>query len=89
VEVTAEVVFYADGSFDKHDETAFKRMVARRQGELLEMKKANKIMRDALATQPTSTDCDGDNGMAQGCRRGDGFIIRTALTMPNLSRYLY
>jgi len=59
VEVTAEVVFYADGSFDKHDETAFKRMVARRQGQLLEMKKANKIMRDALADttneHPTAT----------------------------------
>jgi hypothetical protein len=59
VEVAADVVFYADGSFDKQDETAFKRMVARRQGQLLEMKKANKIMRDALADttkeHPTAT----------------------------------
>jgi len=49
LEFTAAVVFYADGSFDKQDEDAFKQMLARRQGELLAKKKVNEIVKNALA----------------------------------------
>lgn len=49
VEVAADVVFYGDGSFDNQNENQFKRMLARRQGELLAINKANPIMRDSLA----------------------------------------
>jgi hypothetical protein len=53
LEFTAAVVFYADGSFDKQDEDAFKQMLAGRQGELLAMKKVNEIVKNALA-DPTN-----------------------------------
>ena len=52
-EFSAGVVFYADGSYDKQDEDAFKQMLARRQGELLAMKKVNEIVKNALA-DPTN-----------------------------------
>lgn len=48
-EVKADVVFYADGTFDGQDSEAFKAMLAHRQKQLLEMKKANEIMRFVLA----------------------------------------
>jgi hypothetical protein len=47
--VTADVVFYADGTFDKQNEEQFKQMLGRRQSQLLAMKKVNEIVRAALA----------------------------------------
>jgi hypothetical protein len=49
VEVAFDAVFYADGSFDGGDTDSFKSILASRQGQLLEMKKANEIMRAVLA----------------------------------------
>jgi hypothetical protein len=49
VNVAAEVAFYADGTFDEQNEDQFKRMLGRRQGQLLAMKKVNEIVRGALA----------------------------------------
>jgi hypothetical protein len=49
VEVVADAVFCSDGTFDGQDTRAFKSLLARRQRQLLEMKKANAIMRAALA----------------------------------------
>jgi hypothetical protein len=49
VVITADVVFYADGTFDQQNEDQFKRMVARRQSQLLAMKKVNEIVRAALS----------------------------------------
>jgi hypothetical protein len=49
VEVTADAVFYSDGTFDGRDTGAFKSLLASRQRQLLEMKKANEIMRAVLA----------------------------------------
>src|SRR5580704_17233284 len=49
VVITADVVFYADGTFDQQNEDQFKRMLARRQGQLLAMKKVNELVRAALA----------------------------------------
>ena len=48
-DITAGAVFYADGSFDKQDGDAFKRVLAMRQGPLLAMKKANEVIKEALA----------------------------------------
>jgi hypothetical protein len=48
-EVKADVAFYADGTFDGQDSEAFKAMLAHRQQQLLEMKKANEIIRTVLA----------------------------------------
>jgi hypothetical protein len=50
---TAGMIFYGDGSFDKEDEDAFKQMLARRQGQLLAMKRVNEIVKNALA-DPTN-----------------------------------
>jgi hypothetical protein len=49
VVISADVVFYADGTFDQQNEDQFKQMLGRRQSELLAMKKVNQIVRDALA----------------------------------------
>lgn len=49
VVVAADAVFYADGSFDEGEEQAFKQLLAMRQSQLLAMKKANEILRNALA----------------------------------------
>jgi len=51
VEAILDVAMYADGSFDEQNEQAFKRMVATRQRELLAMKKANEIIKNALSDQ--------------------------------------
>jgi hypothetical protein len=48
-EITAGVVFYTDGSFDKQDEDTFKQLLANRQGSLLAMKKTNEVIKNALA----------------------------------------
>jgi hypothetical protein len=48
---SADAIFYADGSFDELDERAFKQMLAMRQSKLLALKKANQVMRDALADE--------------------------------------
>jgi hypothetical protein len=48
VAAAAAAVFYADGSFDKPEENAFKQLLAIRQGQLLAMKKINEIIRDVL-----------------------------------------
>src|SRR6266436_883787 len=48
---SADAIFFADGSFDERDERAFKQMLAMRQSKLLAMKKANQVMRDALADE--------------------------------------
>jgi hypothetical protein len=48
VAAAAAAVFYADGSFDKAEENAFKQLLAMRQGQLLAMKKINEIVRNAL-----------------------------------------
>jgi hypothetical protein len=48
VVVAAGAVFYADGSYDKQDEQAFKQMLGMRQGQLLAIKKANEIIQNAL-----------------------------------------
>jgi hypothetical protein len=48
--VAVGAVFYADGSYDKPDEAAFKQMLADRQNRLLTMKKTNEIIQSALAT---------------------------------------
>jgi hypothetical protein len=50
-DITAGVVFYADGTYDKQDDEAFKRMLAVRQGALKEMKEANELTRNALADE--------------------------------------
>lgn len=49
VNVAPEVAFYADGTFDEQNEDQFKRMLGRRQSQLLAMKKVNEIVRAALA----------------------------------------
>jgi hypothetical protein len=49
VVIAADVVFYADGTFDKQNEDQFKQMLGRRQSQLLAMKKVNEIVRAALA----------------------------------------
>jgi len=48
VTVAAAAVFYADGSFDKREENAFKELLAMRQAQLLAMKKINEITRNVL-----------------------------------------
>jgi hypothetical protein len=48
-DITAGVVFYADGTYDKQDDDAFKRMLANRQAALKEMKEADELIRNALA----------------------------------------
>ena len=48
-DITAGAVFYVDGSFDKQDEDTFKQLLAMRQGPLLAMKKANEVIKGALA----------------------------------------
>ena len=59
LDIVADVVFYADGSFDKQNEDAFKRMLAIRQGTLLGKKKVNEAIKNALANlttdHPTAT----------------------------------
>jgi hypothetical protein len=50
-DAVAGVVFYADGSFEKEDDNAFKRMLADRRSQLPEMQKADQIMRAALADE--------------------------------------
>ena len=52
-DITAGVVFYADGSYDQQDEDAFKRLLAIRQGALKELKEADELIRNALA-DPTN-----------------------------------
>src|SRR5208282_1759052 len=49
VNVVVDVAFYADGTFDEQNEDQFKRMLGRRQSQLLAMKKVNEIVRAALA----------------------------------------
>jgi len=49
VVITADVVFYADGTFDEQNEDQFKRMLGRRQSQLLAMQKVNEIVRATLA----------------------------------------
>jgi hypothetical protein len=49
VKAAADVVFYSDGTFDEQNEDEFKRMLGRRQSELLALKKVNEIVRDALS----------------------------------------
>jgi|SRR5580658_7763962 hypothetical protein len=49
VNVAFDVAFYADGTFDEQNEDKFKRMLSRRQSQLLAMKKVNEIARAALA----------------------------------------
>jgi len=53
LEMAADVVFYADASFDEHNDDAFKRMLAERQGSLMAMKKVNEIINNALANPAT------------------------------------
>ena len=53
LDITAGVVFYADGTYDKQDEDAFERMLTARQGQLREMKEADELIRNALA-DPTN-----------------------------------
>jgi hypothetical protein len=53
LDITADVVFYADASFDKQNDDAFKRFLATRQGTLMAMKNENGIIKNALAS-PTS-----------------------------------
>jgi len=48
VVITADVVFYADGTFDQQNEDQFKQMLGRRQSQLLAMKRVNEIVRAAL-----------------------------------------
>ncbi len=49
VSVAADVAFYVDGTFDEQNEDQFKRMLGRRQSQLLAMKRVNEIVRGALA----------------------------------------
>jgi hypothetical protein len=59
VNAVADVVFYTDGTFDEQNKEGFKRIVVERQRELLAIKKANEIIRGALADSandhPTAT----------------------------------
>jgi hypothetical protein len=48
-DITAGVVFYADGTYDQQDEDAFKRMLATRQHQLQQIKEENELIRNALA----------------------------------------
>src|SRR5258708_7278732 len=47
-DITAGVVFYADGSYEEQDKDAFKRMIASRQKDLLVMKKVNEAIQNSL-----------------------------------------
>jgi hypothetical protein len=49
LDATYGVVFYADGSYEKTDEDAFKRLLAMRQSALQQMKEENELIRNALA----------------------------------------
>ena len=49
LDVVAGVVFYADGSYEKSDEDAFKRLLTMRQSGLQQMKEQDEVIRNALA----------------------------------------
>jgi hypothetical protein len=49
LDIAADVVFYADGTFDEQNDYTFKRMLATRQGRLLAMKRVDEIINKALA----------------------------------------
>ena len=51
LDITAGVVFYADGSYDQQDEDAFKQMLASRQAQLQQMKDTDELIRNALADE--------------------------------------
>ena len=54
LDITAGVVFYADGSYDQQDEDAFKQMLAHRQHQLQQMKDTDELIRNALADEPNA-----------------------------------
>jgi hypothetical protein len=49
LDVVAGVVFYADGSYEKSDEDAFKRLLTMRQSGRQQMKEQDEVIRNALA----------------------------------------
>jgi hypothetical protein len=53
LDITAGVVFYTDGTYEKQDEDSFKRMLTNRQAQLQQMKEADELIRNALA-DPTN-----------------------------------
>ena len=57
VVVSSAVIFYADGSFEQHDENRFNSMLATRQGNLFGKKETDKIIRDALADPANEHPC--------------------------------
>ena len=57
VVVSAAVLFYVDGSFDRHDGERFNRMLATRQGDLFGKKETDKIIRDVLADPTNERPC--------------------------------
>jgi len=57
VVVSAAVIFYADGSFDQHDNDRFNRLLVTRQRDLLGKKETDKIIRDMLADETNEHPC--------------------------------
>lgn len=49
LDISAGVVFYADGTYDEQDKDAFKQMLAYRQHQLQQMKDEDELIRNALA----------------------------------------
>lgn len=57
VVVSSAVIFYADGSFDQHDDDRFNRMLETRQGNLFGKKETDKNIRDVLADPANEHPC--------------------------------